>query len=604
MKESFVIAVWQHLAEQSRRFVQWICYGRSGLWIAALVVVLVVGRFLQMSSECPAHLDEIAETFGSVGYLFNTPQSDRSGSRITFIQTTTNGIAVFLCDTTTGLKQMINEKNGGVVSGDLEFGVWPWSPDDRLFLYTRGNILICRGDTGAQVAEVLFGHEPIKDLAWLTPDTFTCVSGATNRLNVVHREGDGTWKRSILADVEAGSSLVALSTNTLAWNRNNCIWIMNLDSNAVTLFYQAPTNQTLDAFAFLKDTGKFIMKLKQANHADLWQVSSRSDPEPVAACPADASAISWLNTGNCSYAYQSSKSVSDPDNVLTLQSGSPDESSRLFAGGFVKTFTSSPDGRHLFIVGVVSNEPAEGIWQYDVASKNLQCVVPGTPQLSPYARHVAARHGICKLASGHNMEYYLYPPVNFDRRQHKKYPLVIGSTLYLIPDGENQHQIHGPLWAEALACCDAYVVIVKRGPYWHSGLIEWETNVLQVYNHLAQDPTIDTRRVYLFGASAETGPLSKLAEDRPELWNGLFLLSPAQLPDIAIMPPGKPAPRMLISAGKEEGNGEYLKRYQSDAGQKGVAVDVVIHPNTTHWLISIAAMQERTKAMVDFIYNN
>jgi hypothetical protein len=147
------------------------------------------------------------------------------------------------------------------------------------------------------------------------------------------------------------------------------------------------------------------------------------------------------------------------------------------------------------------------------------------------------------------------------------------------------------------------VVIVNRAS-WFGGLDQWGQNVTEVYQHLAQNPTIDTRRVFLFGASAETSPLSALVKARPDLWKGLLLLNPSGLPQIGDFPPGQSAPKILLSAGEAEGSEKYLKKYQAEAGQNGVAVAVVIHPNSTHWLVSIAAMQERTRAMVDFIFDN
>ena len=605
MVEPFINAARNHLnepARQARRFFLWLCFGSSGFLITALVVVLVGARFLWLWSN-HSRYDKIADAFGSVGYLYGAPQSSRSGDQITFVQTSPNGVGVWLCDTATGRKQLVAEENGREKEYYQDVAVWPWSPDDRLFVHTRNDLSICLGDTGDEVARFKMGNQPVDALAWLTPRSFAYASPNGN-LHLVSRQKGTNWQQSQLAGVKVRSaSFTALSSNTVAWNQANCIMAMDLDSKAVARLYQVSAGQTLDAFDYSKDTGKFLLKLRQANQVSLWQLMPGNDPVKIADCQPGTGAISWLDPTNGKAAYLNPKSFRSSEQVLTLQSGSPAKSNTLFAHGAAEAFTASPDGRHFFIVGVVSNEPAAGIWQYDIFSGKLSCPVPCSDHPLPYARHVEALQCTLTLASGRRVGYFLYPPVNFNRKGHKKYPLVIGDTVYQVGDAENQGRVHGPLWAEAVACCDAYVVIVNRSG-WFAGLNEWETNVTDVYQHLAKNPTIDADRVFLFGASAETGSLSKLAQDRPELWKGLLLLNPSMIPQFAEMPPGKPVPKMLISVGEAEKKEAFLKWYKTEARQNAEAVTVIIHPNSNHWLISVDALRARTKAIVDLIFDN
>ncbi|MEI8288536.1 MAG: hypothetical protein WCH99_03630 [Verrucomicrobiota bacterium] len=606
MNQSLIIAISNRLAEPARRIFRWLGFGVSGLWITGLVVVLVGGRMLWLRWE-HFQRQEIAEAFGSVGYLYGTPQPTRSGDRITFVQTIADGVGLFLCDTVTGQRQLVFEEKGGEKIGGQDFAAQPWSPDDEYFLYTKGkqpkrSIIVCQGETGAELAKIAVGKLPVSNPVWLTPNKFAFAS-KDGGLHLVNRQNDGKWQPTEMEGVKVGlSSFTALSSNTIAWNRADCIWAINLDTKSVTMLYRAPSDQALDTFAYSGVSGKFLLKLTQAKGAytSLWQLLPGNARVKVAACPPTADNLTWLNVTNGSCAYLSPKTIKAVDRVLTLQSSAQAKPRRLFTHGIAESLTPSPDGRRLFIVGVVSNEPAEGIWEYDTAGETLRCVVSCSAHTSPHARHVEAVHNTLKLASGRKVNYYLYAPVNFNRHQHK-YPLVIGDTMALNP--ENQNRASGPLWAEALACCDAYVVIVDRAS-WFAGLDLWEENVMEVYKHLAQNPSIDQDRVYLFGASAETRPLSELAQKRPELWKGLLLLNPSALPQITSMVPGKTAPKILISAGQAEHGEQRFNRFQTEAGQNGVPVEVVIHPNSTHWLVSIDAMQERTKAMVDFIFNN
>jgi predicted esterase len=123
-----------------------------------------------------------------------------------------------------------------------------------------------------------------------------------------------------------------------------------------------------------------------------------------------------------------------------------------------------------------------------------------------------------------------------------------------------------------------------------------------VYHALAHDPGIDTRRVYLFGASAETRYLSECVTQSPGLWKGIILLNPTQLPDFSKSPPFQSRPKILISAGGEEHEADRLKKYQADALNWGVLVDYVIHPGEPHHLVGNAGELERTKAMMHFVF--
>ena len=237
------------------------------------------------------------------------------------------------------------------------------------------------------------------------------------------------------------------------------------------------------------------------------------------------------------------------------------EPARLFSRGNVEAFTASGDGRRLYIVGVVSNEPAPGIWQYEVASGNLRPIVPWTDHPSPAAKRLDAQQSFLTLGPGHRVGFYLYLPAGFDRHKNRKHPLVIGDTVYGAADRLYQNRPHGPSWAPAIANCGAYVVIVNRSS-WMGGIQNWGENVMAVYDFLIKDPSIDRNRVFLYGASAETQYLSQLIVKKPGLWAGALLLNPGALPDLAALPLNQSAPRLLLSCGELERREESLKRYR------------------------------------------
>ena len=282
---------------------------------------------------------------------------------------------------------------------------------------------------------------------------------------------------------------------------------------------------------------------------------------------------------------------------LTTQSGhrrivisdvTKTEPTCLFPHGNVDWFTAdSLNGRLLFF-GTVSNEPANGLWLYDLASRRLQSLVVYSDHPSEAAKKVMP----FSVGLKPRVNCLVYPPAKID--PHKKYPLVITDTLTYDP-------IHGPMFQSGLADCGAYVAIVERNS-WYGGIEQWQTNVLELYQKLKQDPAIDANRVYLYAASAETRYLSELVEKTPGLWRGIILLNPSRLPDFSKSPVAQKRPKILICAGSEERAEERLKRYQSDALQWGVVVDYLIASVEAHRFIGKTAKQQRLQKVRQFIF--
>jgi hypothetical protein len=199
-----------------------------GAWIAAIVIVLVVGRMLWVNANRPAHRAEIATAFGSIGLLYGPVQTDRAGTHITYIQQGEKGLAVFLCDTITKQRQHLYDEYDPQLEN---LRVWPWSPDDAYFSYSGANkLVVCRADTGDVAAEFQLVNEKVQDVAWLTPDEFVYFNNK-NDLCSVQKKADGHWqlkRRSELPSVGKISCLTAITTNSITWLQNDLIWRMNL----------------------------------------------------------------------------------------------------------------------------------------------------------------------------------------------------------------------------------------------------------------------------------------------------------------------------------------------------------------------------------------
>lgn len=99
-------------------------------------------------------------------------------------------------------------------------------------------------------------------------------------------------------------------------------------------------------------------------------------------------------------------------------------------------------------------------------------------------------------------------------------------------------------------------------PYWYVSIEDWGTNVLNLYEIMSRNPSVDERRVYLFAARAETQYMNKLVEQNPGLWRGIILLNPSQLPDFSKSARFEPRPKILLSIEGQEDQNEHFDKYQ------------------------------------------
>jgi hypothetical protein len=413
--------------------------------------------------------------------------------------------------------------------------------------------------------------------------TFTDLSGSAQTISVARNPLAGAF------------SLTALSGDTIAYGQGNRIWSMNLASNAPDLIVDAqasgPGNIILRSFSCSQKKGQFLLNCSQDGKDTLWQYDTAASSKlyPIKT-PVPAHAAVWLNGSN------QDGWVGAGNRYLLLRSDSASDPVRLLPGANIDAFTLTSDGQRLFLFGTTSNEPSAGIWQYDLAAAKLRCVVPYADHPSSYASRRNHTSGTVHLPSGGDLNYDIFQPAHFNRRVNHKFPLVIGDTYF----GNVVNGAHGRLWVPALAAGDAYVVIVNRRD-WAAGIDQWGDDVMAAYRQLLDNPNIDQNRVFLFGVSAETQYLSKFVAEFPGLWTGVILLNPTGLPDFSQSPPFQPRPRMLLSAGGEEGEENRFKRFQADALKSGVLVDYIIHPGEGHHLVGNAAQLGRTTAMMRFI---
>jgi hypothetical protein len=365
----------------------------------------------------------------------------------------------------------------------------------------------------------------------------------------------------------------------------------HLLSPQTPLVWLKPGLSGLTGFACNPAGDQLLLTRTEADQQSLWRLGAAATNSAVKILQGRLfHSAGWMGSNVIAYA---SGDLHHPGMVLADLSGH--EQARLLERAPPAAFSVSPDGKKLLFLGVVSNEPTAAIWQYDLAAKKLRQLFSGVDRPSAYARELVPFHTAIRLPSGRDVECSIYPPAHFDR--HRQYPLVLGNTVF----GVAVKGAHGRLWAPGIATCGAFVVIINRGT-WSGGIQDWGQNVMGVYQNLVRNPCIDANRVFLFGASAETGYMGKFMARSPGLWKGAILLNPTGLPDLSTSPPFQSRPKLLISAGEAEHEDDRLKKFQTDALNYGGLSEVIIHPGENHHLVGNAAQLERTTAMMRFIF--
>ena len=346
-------------------------------------------------------------------------------------------------------------------------------------------------------------------------------------------------------------------------------------------------NTELDGVTSLagsRETGELLISRTENDRDSIWRMDTASGPAKVMEGQSMRGA-QWAGPNRI--VYNSHLDTRDSLMLADLSGGAQKQLLQLWGNGSFDWFRATP--KQLFLFGNISNAPAGGIWRCDLESGAWHPVISSSD--NPSGQAVTALRQTMNLPGG-NPTCTIYRPANFDKK--KKYPLVIGDTM--ITDA-----IYGEPFMTGMAACGAVVAVVER-PWWPVGIEQWAQNVQGFYEQLKNDPTVDTRRVYLFAASAETHYLSQLVETNPAPWRGLILLNPSQLPDFSKLPLFQERPKMLLDAGGEEHEEARFKQYQAKALASGVVVEFYTHPGETHRMVGTGPKLERARELKHFIF--
>ncbi len=122
-----------------------------------------------------------------------------------------------------------------------------------------------------------------------------------------------------------------------------------------------------------------------------------------------------------------------------------------------------------------------------------------------------------------------------------------------------------------------------------------------LYKILVKNPNIDASRIYLSGASAETGLLNQLLVEKPDLWRGVILLSPSVLPDLSEVHMSS----LFIVDGSNDGDAlARLTKYQDQAAAEGIRVKLMFLNGAGHITRSTTGYREQLEQLAEFLSDN
>ncbi len=611
----------------------------TGAWVAALVVLLVGGQVLWKVARHPAHLDAIAGEFGNLGYMVKNEgvwkngkmQLNHAGTKIVFCRSSEKGVGVFLADVADGQSKMVFEERemcfGQGPHGALK--AYPWSPDDRRFVYghqgpgapnadyDRPNetvLSVYNADTGMEEAALSIPYGQVAELDWLTPDAFVSASGVNGQdFYLAERQTDGQWKLKPLNKPAVGTnapadefhSLAAVSSDTVAWLQGNSVWTMNVASGTIGKLVELPltTRRIYTSFDYSRETRQFLISCIDTKADTLWRLPL-DDPQGLKQI-ASMKKRTHNNTWNDAVWIAGGKGVAyivpwGDTAGLVVQNPTGNGPVTYFPKKVIQYFAAAPDGSHLFVVGDVTNRPGAAIWEFDVESKGLRCAVPASDKPWQYAKFVEPQMTSIKLSEPKPESVVIYPPAGYALHGLKRYPIVITCISF------GGAQPYLSQYAEAVANAGAYFVDLDRP--WNfrtpQDFVNWETRIDDITSNVLATGTlkIDKRRIFLMSNSAQSLALVNVLTNHPGLYRGAICLSPSgHLTEPSTLEAGwRP---FKISVSTQEGGGAWLPGFQQEAWQSGMTMNYIVHPGTPHEFIAKQSQRERIQAMLHFIFD-
>ena len=186
-----------------------------GLWFLCCSVAVLGTLWVRAQPDLPANLDQIIDEIASVKEIYQVPSSNSDGTRLAWIETADNALALYFADFERNHTNHVDEwANTHLYGTSTYHKLLDWSPDDRHFAYTRhsrlpsneAELILVDGRSGAERFKTKIPTY-LRHFAWMTPSTAALLD-SSNRLPTVQLDAAGlriTSSRQLPLDDEVGA---------------------------------------------------------------------------------------------------------------------------------------------------------------------------------------------------------------------------------------------------------------------------------------------------------------------------------------------------------------------------------------------------------------
>jgi len=562
---------------------------RTGCWLALTAVLFVGGWRLSIIACQPSHWLSIATELGSVGHIESMhPSPDNSA--LLYDQETETGIGTFFYSMASGHSKLLFEQN------EAGYEEWRartlgWSPDSSLVACTvpanlvpgmRSEEIVLYDGTNGDVTARIPASEYAwnSQFTWLSPHAFV-YSSKDQSLAVVEQQSNGTWAEShIYEQPIAGPNwraLTALSPQSVAWQEDRAVWMFDFASSSSSKIWESPTNTTLESFT-VTETGDLLLRCSDSQgQLSILFAPSNGNWDPKAVVPSI--------TRNEHGERRAKLSMDHGLYTFTIENGTNSEPTRFVWEGMVEYYNLVGDDLY-FTGNRASGLP--GIWQYDLNSKVVRCLVPAMKGDLKSTTIVTPLLGTCTNTLENQISYHLWEPVNVS--PGKKYPLILGQTHYI--------------WSSypQIAARDGYYFAAADRITWADNIDNWPEDVLGLYKTLVERPNIDTNRVFLFAFSAEAGDANQVLATRPDICQGLILFVPNGPPFLS----QTHLLKTFVVGGMDDDliRPKWYIDYLEASARIGIPLKLVLQDGVQHIPRSIATERERARQFARFLIEN
>lgn len=586
----FEASFWRRVRKAGHAGRRWAVFGG----LVVLCCVAVTGRRVWMWASSPREAVEVAEALGRVSILQKPPLVDESGDWAGLVCTTDRGVEIAVVDLRNGRSQRLAETPDGQYHANLT-QLLGWRSNGPELSYCMGGILEVWNTEWGHLRGLNPAGKPV-GMHWMEGRGWLLVT-TEGRLQVHSLEpGAARDRREWFLPVQAGEvrAFRVTGRDRIAWADTTTLWEGDLSTEQWRPLWRDDRGQI---GALDHDPVRDLYLVTYSYRTNRMTVGQLVAVRGTLAVGGEQSRVLvqeesvldgyWLH-GSEGWAYRSVRNNRPRAIVRTgWWGGAP----RVLEMDAVYALSAAQQGRVLFLHGSISNEPP-GLWRYEVVADRLTCawspMEPGVdlPPLQPVLS------GRAPWGAGHWATFDLLPPADY--RRGRKYPLVIGPGTY------EWTPIAHAISAQTLARAGAYVALVKYR--WNQSQIETihdHTNhVLAVERLMREHPSVDGDRVYLFGFSAGTAVVSKLAEMYPGRYRGIMLFNPVDFPGPR---PGLTR-RVLATYGEEEALGAWFERQQGEFCRAGIPLEWHVHPQGGHVIRARASLRERALWTLDFVF--